>query len=155
MLGEHGSVKRRHEWRALTTGSHVTAAEIGHHRDPGQLCQQGRVVQLQRVGRPRCMFIRTTTRNRRLVAHGLSVCTDGTDGTGGQPGIAQQLPHHAGIALNQFIGGQAGQMQFIGPWLVQCQQPGAQVCRYVQVRSMGDGQVGALTAKNHAIEAVE
>ena len=62
-------VHKRHQWCALTAGSHIPAAEVGHHGDAGTLGNDGRVAQLQGGGH-------TLAGIGRNVPHRLAVAAD-------------------------------------------------------------------------------
>ena len=76
-MGEHGLVKSRNQRGTLSACGDIAAAEVGHHSDAGEFSQQGRVVQLQGVVRPRLIQRGTLAAGAGAMAHGLTVGADG------------------------------------------------------------------------------
>ncbi len=113
-------MKWRHQRSTLTTCCNIAAAEVGHHGDAAQLCQQGRVVELQGV-----------TRAVKLlwpVAHGLAMSAYGFDRRRSNTALRQQGRNLVCVQAHQTIGGQCGAVQFVICGGVQGQQFGPQSC---------------------------
>ena len=111
-------MKRRNEGGALSAGSDVATAEIGHHGDTGQLGQQGGVADLHGEA------------SGRFVAHGLPVTADGADLAGLQVLLSEQRGDALRGESRPAMLGQGGAGQFIPPGAAQRQQFLAQIDRH-------------------------
>ncbi|MNV44472.1 hypothetical protein D3C71_1362350 [compost metagenome] len=110
-----------HQRRALAAGRHVAAAEVGHHRNAGPLCQQGRVAQLQRV--PGAIKL------LRTVAHGLPVGTNRSDRVRWQRALLEQGVNNVGVGARQCIASQGRTMQFVVAGGIERHELGAKLGR--------------------------
>ncbi len=104
-------MQRRHQGRALAAGRHVAAAEIRHHVDARQLCQQRGLLALAGIA--------GAIVQAGPMAHGLAVRADRRDGARRLAGIAQQGSHASRIDARQPIGRQRLAVDFIIAGLLQ------------------------------------
>ena len=104
---EYGGVKSGHQWRALSAGSDVAAAKIGHHAHAGEFGQKRRVADLRGVAA------------LGPVAHGLAMAADGADLGSRGFRLGENIGDRLRIAFRQFVAGKGSAVNLVRSFHVQ------------------------------------
>ena len=114
-MGPKRRMKSRYQRCPLAPSGQIGIAQVCDHIDPGQLGQQGRVVQLPGV----------SVCAPRLMTHRLAMRADGRDRSGVDtqaPGLFEQIVHRLRVKSRQAVGSQRCPVQFIFTRAVQAQK---------------------------------
>ena len=107
---KHAIMKRGHQRCALTSGSNVAGAKVGHNVDAGQLGQSSRIIQLYREAQI------------GPVPHCLAVTPNRDDIFGGSASVFEEFCDGSRVDIGQCVGSYMAAFNFIRANDVQRQQ---------------------------------
>ena len=132
-------MESRYQWRPLTAGSNVAAAQVSDDVNPRQFSEQSRIVSLAREPK------------FRPVADGLSMRDDGLDGAARR---RSELCHAGGVACGDRIRGQGFAHDFIGAGSLQRHQAVTQLRAEGNEGGREGGDLIVAEIGQHAVDAV-